>query len=51
MLSQLIRDQMNRGTSYIIGLKEPGHCKESLSGLCGSKMLSLCEQRYENERR
>lgn len=33
--------------SYIIGLKEPGHCKESLSGLCGPKMFTLHEPRHE----
>ena len=28
---------------YIIGLKEPGHRKEGLGGLCGPKMLPLYE--------
>lgn len=36
--------------SYIIGLKEPGHCKEGLGGFCGPKMLPLYEYSQKWER-
>lgn len=49
--SPLMNEYMNeQPVSYIIGLKEPGHRKESLCGLCGPKMLSLHEPRHESKR-
>lgn len=45
-MEPLIKQWMNEHpVSYIIGLKEPGHSKESLRSLGGPKMLPLHKQK------